>query len=502
MSNKYLKGLSKSALKMKLEQMGMSLDRTYHPKDYYEKIYITTSNTKNKVTRNNTPFYYEKNINRKREREASSNKKKKLDSKQFEEYNPLFDEEESNIEEKNNKNQKKRKKEKKSNINKNENQKEDFSSGIKTTRLITSSQKYKKNKGNIIQKDNEISDILRSPRTRRNAINNNKNSIDDDFIYYNEGYKSRSKLKNKKAQEQKDKDKDKHITNNFNNEDKNKKAKKSEEGNIINISTKNDNFNEIIQNNIIDTSVIKNQPKDSYLTVEEKMNQKDIQNNYNNNMEIEPNNDKLNVIQNTMDLDKKESNEELKTTPSEYSASTSRFSRFSIFTGFSYLSKIGSGFVSMKNSIMNKFRKNAYLFPLIILILFGIVFFFNERYENFERRNIIIIFSIIMGLIVLFNLYKCCKECRKYKKIAKEDKQKLLELFERENIKKEDIGDKFILLNEFINERIQESGLKEDVYMKYVFPYLIKYLKKDGYVLEKQKDEEKETNDINYWKKM
>lgn len=186
---------------------------------------------------------------------------------------------------------------------------------------------------------------------------------------------------------------------------------------------------------------------------------------------------------------------------SDYSASTSRFSRF---TDFSYLSfrKIGSGFINMKNSVMNKFKRNAYLFPLIILIVFGVIFFWNERYENFERRNIIIIFSIIMGLIILFHLYKYLKDVRKYKKMAKEDKKKLLELLEKNNITKEDIGNNIILLKEFFEEVIENRGINYDIYMKNVFPYLVKYLKKDGYILEIQKNEENGENNLNYWKKM
>ena len=64
MSNQEIKGLSLSALKMKLSNMGMSLDRMDHPKHYYEKLYLEKSNAKNKVTRNDTPFYHEHIINK------------------------------------------------------------------------------------------------------------------------------------------------------------------------------------------------------------------------------------------------------------------------------------------------------------------------------------------------------------------------------------------------------------------------------------------------------
>ena len=224
---------------------------------------------------------------------------------------------------------------------------------------------------------------------------------------------------------------------------------------------------------------------------------KEVDNAISDKNELKLFNENPNNIQNTLDFAQNQNNDELKDTPSEYSASTSRFSRF---TNYSLLSfgKIGSGFINMKNCIMNKFRRNAYLFPLVLLILFGILFFFNERHKNFERRNLIIIFSIIMGLIVLFNLYKYLKDLRKYKKIAKEDKKKLMELFERENIQKEDIENKYILLEQFFKERIQENNLEIETYMKYVFPHLVKYLRKDGYILRQQNIEE---NELNYWKK-
>ena len=214
--------------------------------------------------------------------------------------------------------------------------------------------------------------------------------------------------------------------------------------------------------------------------------------NINTNMEIEENSNNRNIEENP-----KENSE----TSSYYSAASSRFSRFSNYTLMS-LSRLGSNIVSMKNSIMKKFKRNAYLFPLIILILFGIVFFLNEKYESYERNNIIIIFSIIMGLIVLFYLILYLKELRKYRKIAKEDRKKLLELFEQLNIKKEEIGNNTILLNNFINERIsQNNEINEETYMRYVFPYLVKYLKKDGFYLDKVENDENNNGNY-YWKEL
>ena len=141
MSNQDIKGLSKSELKMKLSKMGMSLDKREHPKNYYEKMYLNTSNAKNKVTRNNTPFYNERIINRKRER--TTDKKKKIDIKQLSGDYPFSDEEEPKVEEKDNYILRERKymKSKNRNIGQNEKIIKDSNSGIKTTRLIMSKQK-------------------------------------------------------------------------------------------------------------------------------------------------------------------------------------------------------------------------------------------------------------------------------------------------------------------------------------------------------------------------
>ena len=507
MSNRDKKGLTGSSYKIRLEQMGMSFDRMYHPESYYEKMYLNTSNAKSKVTRNNTPFYHEQIINRKRERERESNKKKKIArNKVYDEDNSSLNEEEINL-----KSSRKRKNDKSQNKNlNNENGLND--NGIKVTRLIKNDKKILRNENYNLKelKDNEILGKLRSPRTRR-SLNDNKNKKNDDYIYYNEGLsnlKSKSKTKNKNSQKKnyREKEKENIISKNIKG-DEIKKEPQPKEKNIINITAQNNNYNIDYNYNYNDQTQKEqndnnNSPqKDYYLNVEEK----NRSNNYNypkENESIQDNNNKENI----------QINEELRETPefqdnkeytddsSTYSQATSFFSRFSAFSNLS-LGKIGSGFVNMKNSIMNKFRRNAYLLPLVILILFGIIFFLNERYESFERNNIIVIFSILMGLIVLFHLYKYIKEKMKYKKIAKEHKKKLMELLEANNIKKDDIGNNAILLSQFFEEVINNSGLDYDMYMKYVFPYLVKYLKKDGYILEMAKDEETDEN-INYWKKM
>ena len=71
MSNLEIEGLSKSELKNRLIHMGMSLDKADHPKDYYAQLYLEKSHAKNKITRDNTPFYNNQMMRGKREREIN-----------------------------------------------------------------------------------------------------------------------------------------------------------------------------------------------------------------------------------------------------------------------------------------------------------------------------------------------------------------------------------------------------------------------------------------------
>ena len=151
----------------------------------------------------------------------------------------------------------------------------------------------------------------------------------------------------------------------------------------------------------------------------------------------------------------------------------------------------------IKNSIMNRFKNNAFLCPLILLILFGIVYFLNDTYERFENIHIIIVFSILMGLLVLYNLMRYFLKKRNYKKMAKSDRIALLNLLNDNNITKEDIGNNMVLISNFISQRITEHNINQDEYMKYVFHYLCKYLKKDGFELNID-----ENNNQNYWKEI
>jgi len=464
MSHKGKESLMESEFKAKLNRMGVSLDRSYHPLNYYKDLYFEKSNAKNKITRNNTPFYNEQIMNKKRQR--SSDKKNKKDKKKFyDEINEEQDEEE---------------------INDITNTK-----GIKTIKLIESTGKKnpsKKEKEKTVEEKNNI--------LRKNNIKNNNDKLS-------------SRKKEKKEI----------ISHNYNLRSKPEKI--LDEKNIIKFGAQNDINN---KNILLNKEITQ---KDYYLQVNEN-------NNINNETDEKPtiiskkkvllkrqnaiiNNEKEEDLYNDVDnknipiysynneseIDNNNLTQEINSeTSSLYSNTQSRFSRWSNYTLMSF-SKFGDNIISMKNCVMNKFRRNAYLFPLVILIFFGIVFFLNEKYENFERNNIIIIFSVIMGLIILFNLIKYFRQFHKFKKIAKNDKNELIKLFECLNINKEQIGNKSILINKFIEERIKKNDISEDTYMKYVFPYLVKYLKKEGFYLEKQKKENNINEDNNnYWKEI
>ena len=147
---------------------------------------------------------------------------------------------------------------------------------------------------------------------------------------------------------------------------------------------------------------------------------------------------------------------------------------------------------NLKNKIMEKFKKNIYLFPLILLIVFGIAYFFTEEDH---RSTILISFTIIMGLIVLYLLFKYIMEIQRYKKMATEDREELLNELQSRNISVLNLIDNTALLNNFIENRIQHHNISQDEYINYVFPYLQKFLKKDELELSKDKEE----NPISYW---
>lgn len=154
----------------------------------------------------------------------------------------------------------------------------------------------------------------------------------------------------------------------------------------------------------------------------------------------------------------------------------------------------------VKNSIMNQFKNKAYLLPLILLIVFGIVYFLNNTYERFDNYDIIIVFSILMGLIVLYHIIRYLLTKRNYKKMAKADRIALLDLLKNNNITHEELANNMMLISNFINTRIKFHKLNQDEYMKYVFKYLKKYLKKDGFNLNIEENNEESSHD--YWKEI
>ena len=156
---------------------------------------------------------------------------------------------------------------------------------------------------------------------------------------------------------------------------------------------------------------------------------------------------------------------------------------------------------NLKKKIMAKLRKSIYILPLILLIAFGIVFLLNEKYENYERINIIIVFSILMALLIIYHLIRYIMKLKEYKKMAREDRLKLLEILQTYKITSEEMANNNVLINNFINLQIEYHNIDYDEYAYYVFPYLRKYLEKDGFCLEKV-NQDKNENNISYWKEI
>ena len=93
----------------------------------------------------------------------------------------------------------------------------------------------------------------------------------------------------------------------------------------------------------------------------------------------------------------------------------------------------------------------------------------SGTYSGNSNTNIIIVFSIIMGLLILYNLFKYCRTLLNYKRMAKEDKKALLELLDNNNITREELGNNAVLITNFISQRIDVHHLDPEVYIKYVY---------------------------------
>ena len=261
--------------------------------------------------------------------------------------------------------------------------------------------------------------------------------------------------------------------NNMNLEEKNQNIADPFKNNYRNSNYTDTNYNYVSPN--IKSGNIDNINNDYYRTLEDKIKYDNQNTNINFNDENERQN---NIFENELDINNQEQ---------EQKAHNKRKSRF--------LNKISG----IKNSVMNKFKCNAYLLPLLLLILFGIVYFLNNSYERFENIDIIIVFSILMGLLVLYNIFKYFNTLRNYKKMAKADRIALLDKLQNENITRDTLANNMMLINNFINERIEFHHIAQDEYMKYVFHCLKKYLKKDGFELNIGNND---GNDIEFWKRI
>ena len=83
MSYEETEGLTKMDLKNKFSQIGMPLERNDYPREYYAQFYPEKSNSKNKITRDNTPLYRNQMLLNKRGRE----KGEKTDEELMEDLN-------------------------------------------------------------------------------------------------------------------------------------------------------------------------------------------------------------------------------------------------------------------------------------------------------------------------------------------------------------------------------------------------------------------------------
>jgi hypothetical protein len=161
--------------------MGMSLDREDHPRDYYAQLYLEKSNAKNKITRDNTPFYNNRVLRRKRERIRIKETDKELmddpnyEEEEYEEEEEIIDENESEgyineeleekDEEEKGKNLSKRKIKKKVKIDEKTNDYRE--SGIKIIKLIR-----KKKEKNLKNKNNLDKNDIQESTVRRRILNN------------------------------------------------------------------------------------------------------------------------------------------------------------------------------------------------------------------------------------------------------------------------------------------------------------------------------------------
>ena len=503
MSNKELEGLSKADIKSKLVNMGMSLDRTDHPKEYYVNLYLEKSQAKNKVTRDNTTFYNPQFINEKRIRPTeeniydSYNSEEKYDDPNDEDY----------IEEENEENSEKR------NLKKNEStkKKDDYEnsdyreSGIKITRLIR--QKKKKHlfkttkervnlskprdininlnengnyemagqeyeneeKNRYVHNDDNNDEIKQNENDKLNSatyqnlkVQNNENNNENENNYQNNNYVNRKKSNNSNNSKPNTYDVFLHnITESVKRDDNNN----------------NQNYNYHSANQVNNYQNYDDQGRGGQY--DNNQNIITVQPMYAENLQANNLND---YIHNTVIRNKKNEN--------IYNSDISSEGTYNFG-------------INRKNIFISKFINNVFFLPLLLLLIFGIIYFLNQKDENFESTNLIICFSIVMGLLFLYHLFKYVKKMKKYKKMAKLDYEALKQILNNMNITRENLANQTILLNHFVTVRIQFHNITPEEYINYVFPYLKRYLEKDYLLLDKEelKENERGNNKI-YWKEI
>ena len=340
----------------------------------------------------------------------------------------------------------------------------------------------------MYQNNNMLNQISKNSLNVNENTTNNNNEIAEDMIEYEENNNILNKTSNNQLKSNRNFN-NMNINNDNNNEMVEDMIEYEKNNNILNKSSHNqlnnkDNFNSMIINN--DNNI--------------------NQNTYNNNTMNSNNNNMINeklMNNNDIGLNKNYNN--------NYSSNSfgqnnnvdningENESQYSTLTHYTF--GIGKYARNLKKNIMEKFKNNIYLWPIIIMIVFGIAYLLNEKYEHCERTNIILSFSIIMALIIIYNLYKYYKDLKNFKKMAREDRLYLLERLHNEQINNENLDNNELLLNNFIDSRVLYHHVTLDEYSNYVFPYLREYLEKDGLFLIKNNNEN-ENNVIIYWKEI
>ena len=341
--------------------------------------------------------------------------------------------------------------------------------------------------GSMYQNNNMFNQNNKNSLNINENTNINNNEMAEDMIEYEENNNILNKSSNNQLKN----------NNNFNNMNINNNNNKmvedmieyEENNDILNKSSNNqlnnkDNFNNMIINNDNNNNINHNMYTNNAMNSN---NNNIINENLMNNNNIGINRNYNNYYnsfgQNNNDNNINGENESQYSTLTRYTFGIGKYAR------------------NLKKNIMEKFKNKIYLWPIIIMIVFGIAYLLNEKYEHCERTSIILSFSIIMALVIIYNIYKYYKELKRYKKMAREDRSNLLERLRNEQINNENLANNYLLLDNFIDSRVLYHHVTMDEYANYVFPYLREYLKKDGFFLIKNNNEN-ENNISTYWKEI